>query len=73
MAGSPPSQFEDDDANKENATAGKSSKEFECPSCNANNPYDEGFSAGDEIRCFYCGLEFKVEARDDGRFKFREI
>ena len=34
--------------------------EFDCPVCDANNPYDDGFTDGDEIRCFYCGCGFKV-------------
>lgn len=72
--GLPPSQFDDDDAVKEaGLTASTRGKDFECPSCSANNPYDDGFGAGDEIRCFYCGAEYKVELKDDGRFKFREV
>ena len=46
--------------------------EFECPNCSANNPYDDGFAVGDEIRCFYCGLEFKVIAKGD-KFKLKEV
>ncbi len=47
--------------------------EFECPNCSANNPYDDGFRAGEEIRCFYCGLEFKVIDTGDGKFKLKEV
>jgi len=47
--------------------------DFDCPSCTANNPYDDGFKAGDEIRCFYCGQEFRVEKTAEGRWKYREI
>lgn len=47
--------------------------EFECPNCSANNPYDDGFKAGDEIRCFYCGLEFKVIAKDEDKYKLKEV
>ena len=47
-------------------------KDFDCPVCSANNPYDDGFSPGDEIRCYYCGQEFKVEISFDGKWKYRE-
>jgi hypothetical protein len=47
-------------------------KEFECPDCNAHNPYDDGFRAGDEIQCFYCGTEFKV-LQGDGRLRFKAV
>jgi DNA-directed RNA polymerase subunit RPC12/RpoP len=45
--------------------------EFDCPECSANNPYDDGFVAGDEIRCYYCGEEFLVDVNLDGKWKFR--
>jgi DNA-directed RNA polymerase subunit RPC12/RpoP len=51
----------------------KRRKDFDCPECNANNPYDEGISPGDEVRCYYCGLEFKVVLTDEGKWRFREI
>jgi len=47
--------------------------EFDCPECNANNPYDDGYGPGDEIRCYYCGAEFKVELSLEGRWKHRLI
>jgi transcription elongation factor Elf1 len=47
-------------------------KDFDCPVCNANNPYDDAFGDGDEIRCFYCGQEFEVRVTDAGRLKLRE-
>lgn len=47
--------------------------EFDCPECDANNPVDEGFSDGDEVRCYYCGLEYKALMQGSGRLKFREI
>ena len=34
--------------------------EFECPECNAHNPYPDGFAIGGEVICFYCGMSFKV-------------
>lgn len=61
----------DDDDEKPNPNAGKHF-EFDCPECNAHNPYDDGFTAGQEIQCFYCGNEFKV-SDNDGRLKFRAV
>ncbi len=40
--------------------------EFECPECDANNPYDDGFEVGDEIACFYCGVPLVVHAGERG-------
>lgn len=62
-----------DDDEKDDRGPGKKRFEFDCPECNANNPYDDGFGADDEIRCYYCGLEFKVQVTEEGRFRFREI
>ncbi|RLB59428.1 MAG: hypothetical protein DRI34_01915 [Deltaproteobacteria bacterium] len=47
--------------------------EFDCPLCNANNPYGDGFKVGEEIRCYYCGAEFKVQVNDSGKLKLREL
>ncbi len=63
----------DEDEDKKVDRGGPRAKDFDCPSCNANNPYDDGFGDGDEVRCYYCGLEYKAELKDDGKFKFREI
>ncbi|MBN2498810.1 MAG: hypothetical protein JXR96_29735 [Deltaproteobacteria bacterium] len=46
--------------------------EFDCPDCNANNPYDDGFVDGDEIRCYYCGAEYKVRVVD-GKLRLKMI
>ncbi|HVE86739.1 MAG TPA: hypothetical protein VND93_27970 [Myxococcales bacterium] len=48
-------------------------KEFDCPSCNANNPNDEGFGDGDELLCNYCGQEYKAKVTEEGRLKLKEI
>lgn len=40
--------------------------EFECPECSANNPYENGFTFGDEIFCSWCGQVFIVRKVDDG-------
>ena len=58
---------------EESGEKGKRRKDFDCPECNANNPYDEGFGPGDEIRCYYCGEEFKVEINSEGRWKYRPL
>ncbi len=64
----------DDDDDKDLKGTGKERRfgDFDCPDCNANNPHD-GFGDGDEIRCYYCGMEFKVEVTEEGRLKLREI
>ena len=46
--------------------------DFDCPDCSANNPYDDKFGDGDEVRCYYCGQLFKVTVTDGGRLKLRE-
>jgi transcription elongation factor Elf1 len=60
----------DDDARKE-LTAAQEFREFDCPSCNANNP-SEKFTDGDEVLCNYCGTQFDVRISDSGRLKLRE-
>jgi hypothetical protein len=71
-----PHAWEDDDPDdaQEGAQAGSRRKfqDFDCPSCSANNPYDEPFGDGDEILCFYCGEEFRVQVNDEGRLRLRE-
>lgn len=59
----------DDDEEQEKQ---KRFDEFECPDCDANNPWDEGFGNGDEVRCFYCGMAYEVVISDGGRLKFKE-
>ena len=51
----------------------KSFDEFDCPVCNANNPYPDGFRERDEIRCFYCGTSFKVAVSESGKLKLKEL
>lgn len=43
--------------------------DFDCPDCSANNPYDDAFGDGDEVRCYYCGQEFKAQVNDSGRLR----
>jgi len=47
--------------------------DFDCPTCSANNPMDDGFRNGDEIRCYYCSMDFQVRVTEDGGLKLREI
>lgn len=61
-----------DDSDEKPGDERKRFKEYECPECTANNPMDDGIAEGDEVRCFYCGLEFKVQVRD-GKLKLKSV
>jgi DNA-directed RNA polymerase subunit RPC12/RpoP len=65
--------FNDDDDKGSKSKSGKGHKEWDCPTCYANNPTDEGITDGDEMRCNYCGNEFKVSFTDSGKMRFKEI
>lgn len=39
--------------------------EFECPVCTAENPWDDGFTYGDELFCAYCGAVIEVRPVHD--------
>jgi hypothetical protein len=39
--------------------------EWECPECTAHNPFENGFSVGDELFCNWCGQVFSVRASED--------
>lgn len=68
-------KFDDDEDRREKlkAQAKLTFKEFECPSCTANNPVDDGFTGGAEIQCNYCGTDFKASVTEEGRLKLREL
>ena len=66
-----PIHFQEEE--EEEAEPAVTKKDFDCPLCSANNPYDEGFKIDDEIQCYYCGAEFKVTLGHDGRWRFREL
>jgi len=72
MAGGGAYDF-DDDEKESRRGGGKAQKDFDCPSCNANNPVDEALSHGEEVRCNYCGSEFKVTVSSEGKVRFREL
>lgn len=65
----------DDDEPKAGDEAGRARRfgDFDCPDCAANNPWDDGFGDGDEVRCFYCGQEFSAVVSDSGRLKLKAI
>ena len=64
--------YDDDDEGGPSAEgAARRFGDFDCPECSANNPYDDEFGQGDEIRCYYCGAEFRVTVTDSGRLKLR--
>lgn len=68
----PVDNYDEDEDRKGGADGAKKKfKEFDCPSCSANNP-SEGFGDGDEVLCNYCGSEYEVRVNDEGRVKFRE-
>jgi hypothetical protein len=65
----------DEDGHEPGEKAGRKRafNDFDCPSCSANNPYDDGFGDGDEVLCYYCGAEFKASVNEDGRLRLREL
>ena len=71
----PHDDYEDDDDAKEAGASGAASKfkEFDCPSCNANNPSDPPFGAGDEVLCNYCGEQYMVRVSDEGKLRLKEM
>ncbi len=70
----PDDQYEDDDEKDASPGGGGATfKEFDCPSCNANNPCDPPIGDGDEVLCNYCGSEYRVKVTEEGRPKFKEL
>jgi len=70
-----PHAFDEDDLQPEpSQVSGRKRRfpDFDCPSCNANNPYDDAFGDGDEVLCYYCGQQYRAEVNDDGRLRLRE-
>ncbi len=52
---------------------GRRFKDFDCPDCAANNPYDDGFGQGDQVLCYYCGQQYDVRVDDSGRLRLRPV
>ena len=67
-----PTDWDDDDDKPANPKV-KKRFEFECPGCNALNPWPDGFKDREEVQCHYCGLTYEARMQDDGRLKFREL
>jgi hypothetical protein len=66
-----PHAFDEEDVEGTGAAA-RRFDEFECPACAAHNPYGDGFTHGDEVRCFYCGQDFLARVSDGGRLRLEE-
>ena len=47
--------------------------DFDCPSCNANNPLHEPLRDGGELLCHYCGNQYLVRLSDGGRLRLKEL
>lgn len=65
--------YEDDDDIESDEGRGRRFHDFDCPDCSANNPYDDGFGDGDEVRCFYCGQDFSVVVTEAGRLRLKAL
>jgi len=67
--------YDEDDGKRrpEDEGRGRRFSDFDCPECSANNPYDDGFGHGDEVRCYYCGQEFRAEVSESGRLRLRVV
>lgn len=68
-----PRDFEEDEGEAGEVGAASRFREFDCPSCNANNPVDESFGDGAELLCNYCGSEYRVKVTEAGKLRFREL
>lgn len=47
--------------------------EFDCPECDANNPWGDGFKDRDEVFCHYCGTEFEARVDADGKLTLKRL
>lgn len=64
---------DDDDHRKEVEGPKKKINDYDCPSCNANNPIGDPPKDGDELICNYCGTTFLVKLTDEGKLKLKEM
>jgi hypothetical protein len=65
-------RYDDDEAGGEEELGRKRRfGDFDCPDCSANNPYDDNFGDGDEVRCYYCGQEYKADVNESGKLRLR--
>lgn len=66
--------YDDDDDDKPKAKPGSNLfYEFDCPECNANNPWPDGFKNKEEVSCHYCGCSFEARVSDEGKLKLKLI
>jgi hypothetical protein len=67
--------YDEDEVPAAGAEEGRTRRfgDFDCPDCSANNPWDDGFGHGEEVRCFYCGQEFRVAVSDSGRLRLKVV
>lgn len=65
--------YGDDDHDGKGDTKAKKFFEFDCPSCNANNPWGDGFVDGEEVNCHYCGSMYVARITDEGKLKLKEV
>lgn len=63
----------DDDDVSFNGGSKRRFSDFDCPDCNANNPHGDGLGNGDEVRCYYCGQEFRVMVDEEGKLRLKEL
>jgi transcription elongation factor Elf1 len=63
----------DEDEGREQERGGRGPTDFDCPSCNANNPTESALKDRDEVLCNYCGGHFLVRMSDEGRVRFKEL
>jgi hypothetical protein len=69
-----PRGMEDEELDKgDEAGPNRRFQDFDCPSCSANNPYDDSFGDGDEVLCYYCGQGFQVRVSAEGRLRLKEL
>ena len=68
-----PDDEDDDDAKGLSAGEDRRFGDFDCPDCSANNPYDDKFGDGDEVRCYYCGQLFRARVSEGGRLRLKEV
>jgi len=68
-----PDDGDDDDPKGQGEGEARRFGDFDCPDCSANNPYDDKFGDGDEVRCYYCGQLFRAQVSEGGRLRLKEV
>lgn len=64
---------DDDDEPVKKQAGGRRLFEFDCPECNANNPWPDGFRHKEDIFCHYCGTSFEARLSDEGKLKLKAL